>query len=159
MNNAENILKAEYSESNEEKYTKFKATRNKPTLYFIRGLPSSGKSTLAYQMFNSGLVQRICEADDYFTTAGEYQFNVSLLGKAHEQCKRETWLALDAGLSVAVSNTSCTEWEVSGYVEIAQILGANFVSIVLENRHCGENIHGCPDSKVEQMKHKFSVKL
>lgn len=152
-----------YSEGTKEGYEAFvkarNASRGKPTLYLIRGLPGSGKSTFAWQLFNNRLVQRICEADEYFTQAGVYQFDRTQLEAAHQQCKRNTWLALYEGMSVAVSNTSCAEWEVNIYQTIARETEANFVSIIVENRHDGKNIHGCPDSKIEQMKGKFSVKL
>ena len=148
-----------YSEGTKEGYEAFVKARNKPTLYLIRGLPGSGKSTFAWQLFKNRLVQRMYEADDYFTEAGVYQFDPTKLEDAHHQCQRNTWLALYEGMSVAVSNTSCAEWEVETYAIIARETEANFVSIIVENRHDGKNIHGCPDVKVEQMKRKFHVKL
>lgn len=131
----------------------------KPTLYLIRGVPGSGKSTFAQSLLDNRLVQRVYEADDYFIINGQYRFDPTLLEDAHYQCQRNTWLALYEGMSVAVSNTSCADWEVGIYAKIARDTEANFVSIILENRHDGKNIHGCPDTKVEQMKRKFSVKL
>lgn len=148
-----------YSEGTKEGYEAFVKARNKPTLYLIRGLPGSGKSTFAWQLFKNRVVQRMYEADDYFTDAGVYQFDPTKLEQAHQQCKRNTWLALYEGMSVAVSNTSCADWEVETYATIARETEANFVSIILENRHDGKNIHGCPDAKVEQMKRKFHVNL
>jgi uridine kinase len=134
----------------------------KPTLYLIRGVPGSGKSSFAQSLLDKFVVQRMYEADQYFVQLsidGEYRFNPTLLEDAHNQCKRNTWLALYEGMSVAVSNTSCSEWEVETYATIARETEANFVSIIVENRHDGKNIHGCPDAKVEQMKRKFSIKL
>jgi uridine kinase len=131
----------------------------KPTLYLIRGCPGAGKSTFAQSLLDSRVVQRVYEADDYFIQNGEYQFDPTKLGQAHYQCERNTWLALYEGMSVAVSNTSCAEWEVETYATIARETEANFVSIIVENRHEGKNIHGCPDAKVEQMKRKFDVRL
>jgi predicted kinase len=133
--------------------------KNKPTLYLIRGVPGSGKSTFAWKLLRGRLVDRIFEADEYFVQNGVYQFDPTLLEQAHQQCKRNTWLALYEGMSVAVSNTSCTEWEVETYATIARETEANFVSLIAENRHEGKNIHGCPDAKVELMKRKFSIKL
>lgn len=63
------------------------------------------------------------------------------------------------GYSVAVSNTSTTEREVETYTKIAEESGAKFVSIIVENRHDGVNIHNVPEEKVQQMKNRFSVKL
>ncbi len=131
----------------------------KPTLYLIRGVPGSGKSTFAQSLLDKFVVQRMYEADQYFLQNGEYRFDPTQLEHAHYQCKRNTWLALYVGMSVAVSNTSCAEWEVEIYATIARETEANFVSIIVENRHEGKNIHGCPDDKVEQMKRKFSIKL
>lgn len=152
-----------YSEGTKEGYEAFVKARNsskgKPTLYLIRGVAGAGKSTFAQSLLDSRVVQRVYEADDYFIQNGEYQFDPSKLEAAHNQCKRNTWLALYEGMSVAVSNTSCADWEVGIYQTIARETEANFVSIILENRHDGKNIHGCPDAKVEQMKQKFSVKL
>lgn len=148
-----------YSEGTKEGYEAFVKARNKPTLYLIRGVPGSGKSTFAQSLLDKFVVQRAYEADDYFMQGGEYRFDFNLLEDAHYQCRRNTWLALYEGMSVAVSNTSCAEWEVETYAIIARETEANFVSIIVENRHDGKNIHGCPDAKVEQMKRKFSVKL
>ncbi len=132
----------------------------KPTLYLIRGVPGSGKSTLAANLWGTMTVERVYEADQYFyDNNGVYEFNPMKLHKAHEQCQRNTRKALSEGLSVAVSNTSCAEWEVETYQNIAAEFNANFVSIIVENRHGNENIHGCSDDKVEQMKRKFHVKL
>ena len=152
-----------YSEGTKEGYEAFVKARNsskgKPTLYLIRGVPGSGKSTFAQSLLDKFLVQRVYEADQYFVQDDEYRFDPTLLEDAHNQCKRNTWLALYEGMSVAVSNTSCAEWEVETYATIARETEVNFVSIIIENRHDGKNIHGCPDAKVEQMKRKFSVKL
>lgn len=132
---------------------------NRPTLYLIRGVAGAGKSTFAQSLLDKFVVQRVYEADQYFVQNGEYQFDPTKLEDAHYQCQRNTWLALYEGMSVAVSNTSCADWEVETYATIARETEANFVSIIVENRHGGKNIHGCPDAKVEQMKRKFSVRL
>lgn len=131
------------------------------TLYLIRGVPGSGKSTLAKQLEEAGLVNWVFEADDYFTDicTKEYKFDASLLGKAHHRCQEVTLLWLAKKESVAVSNTSTTEKEVEVYRQIAEQTAAKFVSIVIESRHAGENVHGVPAEKVQQMRNRFSIKL
>lgn len=135
---------------------------NKPTLYLIRGTPGSGKSTFAKKLLDADLVSWVFEADLYFTdiTTGEYKFDASKLGEAHENCQYCTklWLSKHSE-SVAVSNTSTTEKEVEVYRKIAEDAGANFVSIIVEHRHNGVNTHGVPEDKLQQMKARFSVKL
>ena len=66
---------------------------------------------------------------------------------------------MKAGNSVAVSNTSTTEKEVVVYQQIAEELGAKFISLVVESRHDGKNQHGVAEEKLQQMRNRFSVKL
>lgn len=131
------------------------------TLYLIRGVPGSGKSTFAMQLWEFGVVDRVIEADQYFTDdSGEnYNFDATKLGAAHAECQRKTVNALIEGFNVAVSNTSTTEKEVEVYRKIAFECGAVFVSIVVENRHGGKNTHNVPEDKINQMKQRFSIKL
>lgn len=118
----------------------FEAT---PTLYLIRGIPGSGKPTLAQQLFSCGLVAAVYEADSHFVKEdGSYVFEPKQLGRAHSLCQARAYEDLKAGNSVAVSNTSTTEKEVVVYQQIAEELGAKFVSLVVESRHNGKNQHG-----------------
>lgn len=130
------------------------------TLYLIRGIPGSGKSSFAHALFHGGAVDVIVEADEYFVQEdGTYLFNPNFLGRAHSLCQERTLLALQSGNNVAVSNTSTTEKEVQTYQRIAEETGAKFVSIVVENRHGNQNVHNVPEDKIQQMKNRFSIKL
>lgn len=134
--------------------------KNSVTLYLIRGIPGSGKTTFAESLFYASLVDRVFEADQFFIdNEGEYKFNASKLGEAHTYCQNNTRYALKAGWNVAVSNTSTTEKEVETYRKIAEECDADFVSIVVENRHGGVNQHNVPENKIQQMKQRFSIKL
>ena len=128
-----------------------------PTLYLIRGLPGSGKSTFARSFSNA--LRYVYEADDYFVTDGVYQFDASKLGEAHSWCQQRARNDLESGMDCIVSNTSTTEREVETYAKIAEECGAKFVSIIVETRHGGTNIHNVPEEKVQQMRNRFSVKL
>ena len=133
----------------------------KPTLYLIRGVCGSGKSTFAKSLEESGMVDWVFEADNYFVDieTKEYKFDATKLGAAHAFCQEFTKLWLSKGDSVAVSNTSTTEKEVEIYRKIAEEADANFVSLIVETRHGGKNVHNVPEEKVQQMKNRFSVKL
>jgi predicted kinase len=135
--------------------------QNKPTLYLIRGVSGAGKSTFANSLLEAGIVQRVFEADMYFyiNATGEYQFNTFGLRAAHAWCYLNTENLLNDRFSVAVANTSTTEKEVKKYEELAKAYNANFVSIIVENRHNGVNIHNVPEEKIQQMKDRFHVKL
>jgi predicted kinase len=129
------------------------------TLYLIRGVPGSGKSSFAASLKQSGLISTVLEADDYFQTDEGYVFDASKLGAAHEVCQDRCRVYLITGHSVAVSNTSTTEKEVEVYRKLAEQADAKFVSIVMENRHNGQNVHNVPEEKLKQMKQRFSIKL
>ncbi len=134
-------------------------------LILLRGLPGSGKSTLARTL--SGIAayspyQIYCyEADDYFyDLEGNYNFDGMKLEKAHEYCQSNTRFALtELHASVIVSNTSTTEKEVYVYKAIAEEAGADFVSLVVENRHGNSSIHSVPDYVMINMKNRFVVAL
>jgi len=133
---------------------------HKPTLYLIRGVSGAGKSTFAQQLWGAGIVYKVFEADDYFYAEdGTYNFNAGFLRAAHVACQENTKYCLNLGHSVAVSNTSTTEFEVLVYETIAKEANAHFISIIVENRHNGVNIHNVPEDKLKQMKERFSVKL
>ena len=131
------------------------------TLYLIRGIPGSGKTTLAVNLcINMEHQPVLLEADNYFINAsGVYEFDASRLYEAHNYCYNRAMENLIEGRDVIVSNTSTTEKEVQRYQQLAEGLGINFVSLIVENRHGGKNVHNVPEDKIQQMKNRFSVKL
>ncbi len=127
------------------------------TLVLLRGLPGSGKSTAA-KLFNKA---PHFEADMYFMDAdGNYQFDVAKIKDAHNWCRHSVMDAMKADYPiVVVSNTFTQEWEMEVYYLLAEELGYMVVSMIVENRHGGKNIHGVPEDKLEIMKNRFEVKL
>ena len=124
-------------------------------LFLLRGLPGSGKSTLA-----KSLGGKHFEADMYFVRDGEYQFDVTKLKEAHEWCRSSVGgLMINEEPKLVVSNTFTQEWEMDAYYKLAERYGYRVYSLVVENRHGGENVHGVPVDKLEQMKNRFEFKL
>lgn len=82
-----------------------------PNLVLIRGLPGSGKSTIARSM--SGYVH--LEADMYFESSAGYRFDPLRLKDAHDWCFAETSAMLGGGFRVVVSNTFVTLSEMDRY--------------------------------------------
>ncbi len=123
-------------------------------LYIIRGIPGSGKTTLANTMFKHGMVDAHLEADMFMVGSdGGYLFNPDLLSFAHDQCQRMTNAALQVGHKVAVSNTFIRKWEMQAYIEMAENHGAPVTVLVCQGDY--ENIHGVPSHKVQRMRDKF----
>ena len=126
-------------------------------LMLIRGLPGSGKSTVA-KLFDKALH---FEADMYFLDAdGNYHFDPSKIKDAHNWCRHSVMDAMrEEHPIVVVSNTFTQEWEMDVYYLLAEELGYRVTSMIVENRHEGKNIHGCPDDKIEQMRTRFEISL
>jgi len=128
----------------------------KKNLIIVRGLPGSGKSTFAKL-----LGRAVCTADDFHTDRnGNYNWKPENVGRAHEWCKRKCKRFMKAGIeTVIIANTSTTEDEIRPYIMIAKNYGYRVFSIVVENRHGGVNEHHVPETTLEKMKNRFSIKL
>jgi len=126
-------------------------------LFLLRGLPGSGKSTLAKSLGGSHF-----EADQYFVRGLKdvYTFDASKLKNAHEFCRSSTTMAMiDMKSKIVVSNTFTQEWEMKAYYDLAKEYGYTVYSLIVENRHEGENIHGVPVEVLDKMEKRFEVKL
>jgi hypothetical protein len=60
---------------------------------------------------------------------------------------------------IAVSNTFTQKWEMEDYFKLAEKYGYKVVSLIIENRHGGKNVHGVPDDKIEIMRNRFEISL
>jgi predicted kinase len=130
-------------------------------LFLLRGLPGSGKSTLA-----ESLESVFCyETDKYFENGvGEYNFDPSKLKQAHQWCQDRVEKVMNAPngfppLRIVVSNTFTQAWEMEPYYDLAKKYGYRVYSLVVENRHGGENVHNVPREKIEEMARRFNVKI
>lgn len=126
-------------------------------LFIIRGVPGSGKSTMAKMLCP---IDNICEADKFFYKDGQYKFDATKIKQAHEWCRHQVEARMQIGEDrIAVSNTFTREWEMAPYFDLANKMGYVVISIIVENRHGGQNVHGVPDDTINQMKQRFEIKL
>ena len=133
-------------------------------LFLVRGLPGSGKTSFASAIWND---YAVCEADKFFyDKEGNYNFDPLKLKEAHAWCKNEVESKMIEHQNnqqyypeIAVSNTFTQEWEMEDYFKLAEKYEYKVVSLILENRHGSQNVHGVPDEKLQIMKDRFQIKL
>lgn len=140
-------------------------------LYLIRGLPGSGKTSMAEDLAQLhraiGYIVTVLAADDYFyDDNGHYKFDPNNLFKAHAVCKLKAQDAIIHTKShkpkaVFIHNTSTMEKEVQPYLGMVEESSFDWIvrSIIVENRHGNESLHGVPDHAMEAMRNRFSLKL
>lgn len=124
-------------------------------LYIIRGLPGSGKTTLARKLVPPELV---FEADDYFTVGGQYNWNADLLPEAHKSCYRRVQSAMLVGRrEVAVSNTFTRFWEYRDYLSLAR--EHNYAVQIIECHGPWDSVHGVPQEAMEWKRRQWQPTL
>jgi len=120
-------------------------------LTIIRGLPGSGKTTVAKTEYPEA---KHCEADQYFEDGnGNYNFDPGKLKDAHEVCQKCARDGLESGKDVVVSNTFTQCWEMEPYIDMADDAGAD-VEIRIERGDYG-NVHDVPEYVILAMKNRF----
>lgn len=154
------------------------------SLFLIRGIPGSGKSSLANLLSENGKYP-VLSADMYFEDSdGNYDFDVRLLSSAHKWCKSEceliiaTWEVFigttgktincansgffkrfETADKIFIANTFTTESEMQPYFDLAKKYDYTVFTMIVENRHGNKNTHNVPDETITKMRNRFNVQL
>ena len=121
-------------------------------LIIVRGIPGSGKSTIARRYEAAGFVH--VESDMYFMRDGEYKFDATKLHTAHQWCQNEVQAHLEAGQEVVVSNTFTRLWEMEKYLEMAERLNIEDVKVLKVVGDWG-SVHGVPEEALKRMNDRW----
>ncbi|XP_030056229.1 NEDD4-binding protein 2-like 2 isoform X2 [Microcaecilia unicolor] len=132
-------------------------------LILLRGVPGSGKTTLAHLLLDKNPDGTVLSTDDYFDQKDGYTYDVNLLGDAHEWNQDRAKKAMDEEISpIIIDNTNTQRWEMKPYVEMAIEKGYRVQfhepdtwwkldAVELEKK----NKHGVPHEKIAQMLDRY----
>ena len=134
--------------------------QNKNSLILLRGLPGSGKTTLA-KVLSENNTYPVFSVDDFFTDAnGNYVFNHRENHLAYADCVARTEAAMINEIAlIIVDNTFTLEWEMEPYFKLASEKKYRLHCVTVENRHGGHNTHGVPEEHIQRMAVKYKVVL
>ena len=95
------------------------------TMVICRGLPGSGKTTMARRIGRGGAV---FSADDFFMVDGRYVYRRPLVGQAHIWNEARARRAMAAGITpVVIDNTTIRATDATRYVRLARTFGYRIV--------------------------------
>lgn len=130
------------------------------SLILLRGLPGSGKTTLA-NILSENNKYPIFSVDDYFTDAhGNYQFKFEENHLAYKLCEENTRNAMKANTEkIFLHNTFTIDWELETYFKLANEFNYQIHILTVENYHGTKNVHDVSEEQIKKMAEKYRTKL
>ena len=119
-------------------------------LTLIRGLPGSGKSTMARKIAAETGAMHV-EADMWVDYS--QHGNADKVKMAHAICQSRARNALAYGGSVVVSNTFTRQWEMQPYLDMARKHGVQ-VEIITAMGDYG-SVHNVPAEAIQAMRERW----
>nr|XP_022905574.1 NEDD4-binding protein 2 isoform X1 [Onthophagus taurus] len=141
-------------------------------IVLMRGLPGSGKTHLANEIFRASNIkypaeQFILSTDDYFKQGGGYNYDVKKLETAHDWNQQRCHKLMCKGFSpVIIDNTNLVAWEMKVYCLMAVEYG--YIIEILEPNTdwacdpsilAKKNKHNVPKDKIIKMLNKYDQSI
>lgn len=136
-------------------------------LFLLRGLPGSGKTTIAKFLYSlifpsseRGISVGHYAADMYFEEPDGYKFDYRKLKTAHNHCQTVCRTFMENSCNIIlIHNTFTRKREMKPYFDLANEHGYEVNVMTVENYHGGKTEHGVPDIKLRQMAERFEINL
>lgn len=131
----------------------------KNTLIIIRGLPNSGKTTLANKLGTTS----VFSFEDFFVTRARnfkttyaQAFDKTLVYLAERLCQANVYSAMEKSEPlVVVHGPFSKKREIDWYIEAASTFDYEVHIMTLERHHTGDNQHEVPALSVDKMVHHW----
>lgn len=121
----------------------------------IRGIPGSGKTTIAQMFVNMGFA--LVEADQYpeFWESGSYYFKPEAVAKAHEWCfeQYKSILEMSTDTGVVVANTFVNLHHMEPYISYCKERNIAYHILISDMRNL--SVHRVPVSTMRRMIENF----
>lgn len=130
------------------------------SLILLRGLPGSGKTTLA-NLLSESKKYPVFSVDDYFTDPkGNYHFKFEENHLAYKRCEENTRKSMIANTEkIFIHNTFTIDWELETYFKLAEEFNYQIHVLTVENYHGTKNVHDVSEEQIKKMAEKYKVRL
>ena len=137
-----------------------KASKQPKHFFQIRGIPGSGKTTVAKVIKSLSPVSVFEVATDQFWDEDE-EFDPERAEEAHEWCREQVEKATRKAIRVViVHNTAAEYWEMENYQQIAEDSGYVYHRIIVEDHHgCGSTKDEVDEKIRDYMERKFQTRI
>ena len=126
----------------------------------LRGLPGSGKSTIAESLWRNMYAQVVSVDHHMYNDEGEYEFDMRKLGDCCAECKREFKEHITNDITtIVVDNVFSKTWEFKWYMAYAKKHGYTVTTLIVENYHNGTPQYTVPEDVLTTMKTNFEMNL
>lgn len=135
------------------------------TVFILRGLPGSGKTTYANELLKMSPMGTECvSADHFFERKGRYVFDPEKLPEAHGQCLRKFISAMERGMpTVIIDNVHALAVDMAPYIAIAEAYNRKVMIITVAAKDpaiaFARQTHGVPQSIYDILVEKFRQPL
>jgi len=133
---------------------------NMNALIILRGLPGSGKTTLANLLSENKWP--VFSIDSYFTDpqTKEYNFQFDKNHLAYKNCEEQTRQAMqNKTAKIFIDNVFSLDWEIEPYFKLASEFNYSVFVATVENYQGHKNTHKISEEQIQKMAAKYKVKL